>query len=184
MLHIETAKVPVEIKLMLSAPKASYSHVSIRHVELRCGQPARKVHEKLLASIPRLSPRLVQMLRSGDLASVEKERRDGPPLWLFEVRDMGSLLAMEGVSPTVYQYEIGNPLTAESMIRYQLSAALYAPLRVILYDDAKGCVFAFDQPSDFLGQFGDDEVTDIGHSLDGALEHALQSAMSAAALNG
>jgi hypothetical protein len=36
------------------------------------------------------------------------------------------------------QYEIGNPLTAERMTRYVLGAALYAPLRIVPYEDASG----------------------------------------------
>jgi uncharacterized protein (DUF302 family) len=36
------------------------------------------------------------------------------------------------------QYEIGNPLTASKMTRHQLAAGLYAPLRVILYEDETG----------------------------------------------
>jgi len=38
------------------------------------------------------------------------------------------------------QYEIGNPLTASKMTRHQLAAGLYAPLRVILYEDETGSV--------------------------------------------
>jgi uncharacterized protein (DUF302 family) len=36
------------------------------------------------------------------------------------------------------QYEIGNPLTAERMTRHALAAGLYAPLRVMLYEDESG----------------------------------------------
>ena len=46
------------------------------------------------------------------------------------------------------QYEIGNPLTAERMSRYALAAGLYAPLRVVLYEDESGrAIFEYDLPS-------------------------------------
>jgi uncharacterized protein (DUF302 family) len=42
-------------------------------------------------------------------------------------------------------YEIGNPLTATKMTRHQLPAALYAPLRVVLFEDEQGHgVFVYD----------------------------------------
>ena len=39
------------------------------------------------------------------------------------------------------QYEIGNPLTASKMTRYELGAALYAPLRVVLFEDEQARAF-------------------------------------------
>ena len=75
------------------------------------------------------------------------------------------------------QYEIGNPLTASKMTRYALPAALYAPLRVVLFEDEQGRgVFEYDRPSSFFGQFGDERVTAVGRYLDAALETALRNA--------
>jgi hypothetical protein len=52
------------------------------------------------------------------------------------------------------QYDIGNPLTASLMTRHQIAAALYPPIRVVLYDnDAGHGVFEYDQPSTTFGQF-------------------------------
>ncbi len=78
---------------------------------------------------------------------------------------------------TRLQYEIGNPLTASRMTRHQLPAALYAPLRVVLYaDDSGRGVFEYDKPSSLFGQYGDDRVTAVGRMLDGELEDALRQA--------
>ena len=45
------------------------------------------------------------------------------------------------------QYEIGNPLTATRMTQHQLPASLYAPLRVVLYENEAGhAVFEYDCP--------------------------------------
>ena len=76
------------------------------------------------------------------------------------------------------QYEIGNPLTASKMTRHQLAAGLYAPLRVILYEDETGgSIFEYDKPSSLFGQFDDEQVTVVARGLDVALERALQRAM-------
>ena len=152
--------------------------VSVHHVEVRSSLPARHIHERLLAVVPSLDPRLAAIANRGDTAAAERERREGPPLWLFLVRDLGSLLALEGKAAPVYQYEIGNPLTAESMVRYHAGAALYAPLRVVLYEESGQSVLAYDLPSDLFGQFGDERVTQVGRDLDRELKAALTQALS------
>jgi hypothetical protein len=151
--------------------------ISVHHVEMRSSLPAEQVHQTLLITLPRLDPRLADILSRGDLGAVERERREGPPLWLFEVRDLGALLAVEGRTARVYQYEIGNPLTAESMVRYQAGAAQYAPLRVVLYEENGGSVLAYDLPSDLFGQFGDERVASVGRELDRELDQALRRAI-------
>src|SRR5208283_3453851 len=74
---------------------ASQRTICVHHVEVRSSLMAQEVHDRLLCVLPRLDPKLADMARRGENEAVERERRDGPPLWLFEVRDMGSLLALE-----------------------------------------------------------------------------------------
>ena len=75
------------------------------------------------------------------------------------------------------QYEIGNPLTAERMTRHVLAAALYAPLRVVLYQDASGrAIFEYDRPSSLFGQFDHERMTQVARELDAELEAVLQAA--------
>jgi hypothetical protein len=157
---------------------ASTRTISVRHVEVRSNLSAQQIHDRLLTVVPHLDPRLADMARRGDTKAVEAERSEGPPLWLFEVRDMGSLLALEGRTARVYQYEIGNPLTAESMVRYQAGAGQYAPLRLVLYEENGESVIAYDLPSDLFGQFGDERVTKVGHELDVELESVLNQVLA------
>jgi hypothetical protein len=56
------------------------------------------------------------------------------------------LLRTAGLARRAVQYEIGNPLTATRMTRHRLSAALYAPLRILLYDAGRA-VFEYDRTS-------------------------------------
>jgi len=87
------------------------------------------------------------------------------------------LLQIVGRRRNALQYEIGNPLTASKMTRHNLAAALYAPLRVVLFEDERGKgVFEYDKPSSFFGQYGDKRVTEVGRYLDIALETALRKA--------
>jgi uncharacterized protein (DUF302 family) len=75
------------------------------------------------------------------------------------------------------QYEIGNPLIASKMTRHQLPAALYAPLRVVLFEDEQGRgIFEYDRPSSFFSQYGDEGVTEVGRYLDATLAAVLRNA--------
>jgi hypothetical protein len=151
--------------------------VEVEHRALACARPFEAVHQALIQSIPALKPELAQFLVRGDQEKVAAARREGPKLWLFLVRDHGALTAADGQTSKALQYEIGNPLTAERMTRHSLPAALYAPLRVVLYEDPSGqAVFEYDLPSSLFGQYGDERVTQVGRELDAELEEALRAA--------
>ena len=61
--------------------------------------------------------------------------------------------------------------------RHQLPAALYAPLRVVLFEDEHGRgIFEYDRPSSFFSQYADERVTEVGRYLDASLEAALRKA--------
>ena len=63
------------------------------------------------------------------------------------------------------------------MTRHQLPAALYAPLRVVLFEDEYGRgIFEYDRPSSFFSQYGDELITQVGRYLDVTLEAALRNA--------
>jgi uncharacterized protein (DUF302 family) len=98
-------------------------------------------------------------------------------LMIFAVFDYGAALNIAGVQRRARQYLIGNPLTAITMTRHDIRAGLYAPLRVLVYEAEGGTVVVeYDQPSCQFGQFGRDEVTQVGVSLDSKLEGALAQA--------
>jgi Domain of unknown function DUF302 len=151
----------------------------IEHRALECTRPFDEVHSALVESLPALKPELSEILARGDRDKVERARRDGPKLWLFLVRNHGELTAADGLKSKAMQYEIGNPLTAERMTRNVLAAALYAPLRIVLYEDASGrAIFEYDRPSSLFGQFDDERVTQVGRELDVELETILEAAAS------
>jgi uncharacterized protein (DUF302 family) len=65
------------------------------------------------------------------------------------------------------------------MTQHELPASLYAPLRVVLYENEDGhAVFEYDHPSSLFGQFEDERVTAVARELDAKLESALIKAAS------
>jgi len=129
-------------------------------------------------SLPKLNPEIASLSASEDTKQLKEKLETGPELAIFLSLDHGSLLRITGHARKAVQYDIGNPLTASRMTRHQLAAGLYAPLRVVLYEDqAGGSVFEYDRPSSLFGQFGDQQVSDVARGLDVALERALREAL-------
>jgi uncharacterized protein (DUF302 family) len=151
--------------------------VAVEHIRVESAKSFAEVRAALERSVPQLDPGLVKALDGGDIARANRERERGPELSIFQVRDHGALLKIVGKARNAVQYDIGNPVTASLMTRHQLAAALYAPIRVVLYEnDAGHGVFEYDQPSTTFGQFGDDRVTAVARGLDAALTRALLAA--------
>lgn len=98
-------------------------------------------------------------------------------LMIFFVFDHGAALNMVGARRKAKQYLIGNPLTAIQMSQHDIRAALYAPLRVLVYEHKPGqTVVEYDQPSSLFGQFGREDVTHVALTLDTKLERVIAQA--------
>jgi uncharacterized protein (DUF302 family) len=148
--------------------------IAVEHITIRSGRSFAEVRQKLEDTLPKLDTGIAEALRSGDQKRARDYEDNGPRLSIFGERDHGSLLQIAGGRRNAVQYDIGNPLTASKMTRHQLPAALYAPLRVVLFEDEQGRgTFEYDRPSSFFGQYGDQRVTEVGRYLDAALEAVL-----------
>jgi uncharacterized protein (DUF302 family) len=151
--------------------------IAVEHIKIASERPFAEVRQKLEATVPKVDESVVK----GCAAAIRKRAKDykenGPKLSIFVARDLGGMLQIAGGPRNAMQYEIGNALTASKMTRHQLPAALYAPLRVVLYQDEQGRgIFEYDKPSSFFGQYGDERVTKVGRYLDATLEAVLRNA--------
>jgi uncharacterized protein (DUF302 family) len=153
------------------------THVTIEHMTLRSPKTFEAVRSALEASVPLLDNAYAKLLldKQVDEARALLERQ--APLSIFGARDHGGLLLTAGLIRKAVQYDIGNPLTAARMTRHVLSAALYAPIRVLLREDTEGVVaFEYDRPKSTFGQFGNMEVDDVAAALDEQLRGVLAAA--------
>src|SRR5258708_3987662 len=96
----------------------------------------------------------------------------------FRISDCGALLRLAGQKKKAIQYVVGNPLFALKMTQHDIRASLYAPLRVLLYENAEGktCV-EYDRPSSLFGQFGQAEITAVAAMLDQKMEALVATAI-------
>ena len=97
---------------------------------------------------------------------------------LFRTSDHGALLRLAGQKKKAIQYLVGNPLFAIQMTQHDIRASLYAPLRVLIYENEEGktCV-EYDKPSSLFGQFGNAKVTEVATMLDRKLEQLVAKAI-------
>ena len=149
--------------------------IEVTHVVIESQKAAADVRTSLEALIPPIDDEIPVLLTDGVTDRLKQRLDAAPELSIFLKRDHGVLIGLYGKVRDAVQYEIGNPLTASRMTRYQLAAGLYAPLRVIIYekDDGGSCI-EYDLPSSLFGQFGDDRVTEIARGLDVALARSLR----------
>jgi uncharacterized protein (DUF302 family) len=163
---------------ILTDTSTSERPIQIEHITIRSNKAFEEVKTNLERLVLKLDETTAQLIASGGSEQLEQNLEKGPELAIFLSRDHGGLLRIAGRARKAVQYEIGNPLTASKMTRHRLGAALYAPLRVVLYENETGdSVFEYDKPSSLFDQFGDEQVSVVARGLDTALGRALLRAM-------
>jgi uncharacterized protein (DUF302 family) len=94
------------------------------------------------------------------------------------VRNWGFDLVLGEQKRKAVQYVVGNPLFALQMTQHDIRAGLYAPLRVLLYEDEWGKTWLeYDKPSSLFGQFNDDRIASVAGLLDRKLEDLVRTAI-------
>ena len=158
-------------------PTIAKRTVSIEHITIESTKSFMDVRTALERTVPQLDPTVLELLANGDVERANSLKESGLELSIFLSRDHGALLQIAGRPRKALQYDIGNPITATLMTRHRLAAALYPPIRVVLYEDDNGLgVFEYDQPSSTFGQFDDEQVFVVARGLDAALERVLVGA--------
>jgi uncharacterized protein (DUF302 family) len=170
------AILPAAMERAMADVSVTQRVLQVEHITMKTAKKFAEVEAALERGVPQLDPAIAAALAAGDeRRATELER--GAPLFIFLKRNHGALLQVAGRPRQALQYEIGNPHTASKMTRHRLPAGLYAPLRIMLYEDEiGGSVFEYDRPSSLFGQYCDERVTEVGRHLDADLEAVLRKA--------
>ena len=147
----------------------------VDHVQVVTPKPFDEVTKAFDQQLGKFDPEAYKSLAAGE--DVEKVRKKietmvGPSgFMLFATHNHGALLRLTGQKKKAIQYIVGNPLFAVQMTQHDIRASLYAPLRVVIYENEEGetCV-EYDKPSSLFGQFGNAKVTEVATMLDRKLE--------------
>lgn len=96
---------------------------------------------------------------------------------LFCMFDHTLLLALAGKTSRAKQYTIGNPLLAVQMTTHVPEAALYAPPRIVVYEDEAGRAFvAYDRFVSLIAQYHQPEMTEVARAVERKLEAIITAA--------
>jgi uncharacterized protein (DUF302 family) len=157
------------------------SRFVVDHVRVETDKPFEEVAKALERQLGRFDPDVYQSLAAGGNAEGARARIEamvGPSgFMLFGTNDHGALLRLAGQKRKAVQYVVGNPLFALQMTQHDLRAALYAPLRVLLYEDQRGrTCLEYDRPSSLFGQFQNDRISPTAAMLDKKLEALIAAA--------
>jgi uncharacterized protein (DUF302 family) len=158
------------------------TRITVEHAHVATDHPFEGVINAFEKQVGQFDPAAYQHLNAGvdpeQVRSKIKAMEGSSGFMLFRTSDHGALLRLAGQKRKAIQYLVGNPLFALQMTQHDIRAALYAPLRVLIYENAQGktCV-EYDKPSSLFGQFGDAKVTEVALMLDRKLEQLVATAI-------
>ena len=155
---------------------------TINHIRVLADKPFDKTTKAFEQQLGQFDPEVYKSLAAGE--DVEKVRKRieamvGPSgFMLFRTSNHGALLRLAGQKKKAIQYLVGNPLFAMQMTEHDIRASLYAPLRVLIYENEEGKTSVeYDRASSLFGQFGNAKVTDVASMLDRKMEQLVAQAI-------
>ena len=145
------------------------------HVRLATGKPFEEVADGIVRQLGRFDPEVYRPLDAAGAPGTVRaglEAMEGSSgFMLFGKHDHGLLLRIAGQKRKAVQYVLGNPLFAVRMTEHDSRASLYAPLRVLLYEnEERETCLEYDKPSSLFGQFANAEITAVATMLDRKME--------------
>jgi uncharacterized protein (DUF302 family) len=158
------------------------TRIAVEHVRVVADRPFEKVTETFERETGQFDWAAYQHLNAGadpdDVRAKIKAMEGASGFMLFRTSDHGALLRLAGQKKRALQYLVGNPLFAVQMTQHDVRASLYAPLRVLIYENERSqtCV-EYDKPSSLFGQFGNPKVTEVAQMLDRKLEQLVAKAI-------
>ena len=162
--------------------RMNVTRITVEHIQVVAEKPFDRVTKGFEQQLGQFNEESYKSLAAGE--DVEKARAKleamvGPSgFMLFRTSDHGSLLRLVGQEKKAIQYLVGNPLFAIQMTQHDIKAGLYAPLRVLIYENEQGkTCLEYDRPSSLFGQFGNAKVTDVATMLDRKLEQLVATAI-------
>ena len=157
-------------------PKISRGSVNVEHIRIDSTKSYAETRVAL-ERLPHFDDRIRTLLRHGEIESVRsalQHIQGDAGLVIFSMATHGDWLQIVSGKRNAVQYVIGNVLVSTQMTQHELAAALYAPLRIVLYENGLGtATFEYDRPSTLFGQFGNESVTAVALELDQKLHDAL-----------
>jgi uncharacterized protein (DUF302 family) len=154
------------------------THVAIEHVVVSSKRSYDQVKATLearmgfLGNADELARQVAGLQTSWEQITQAIEKRLGRSgFTIFSRVELGQLLSLAGKRRRVIQYAVGNPLLAIQMIEHVPEVALYAPLRLAVYEGQEGATFvAYDSFPSLLSQYQRAEIAAVAQLGEQKLE--------------
>jgi uncharacterized protein (DUF302 family) len=144
--------------------------VVMDHVTIETSTPYQLVTSRIDDEVKRFDESYRKLLQENKIDELRAKLTQGlePDGFMIHfIAAQGDLLALEGRRQHGNVYYLGNVLAAAQMTKLSFSAALYAPLRLNVYENAQGgTTFEYDTPSTQFGQFHNADIDKVAQSLD------------------
>ena len=164
---------------MISAPAAAQTRNKIEietqalpviHVKVHTAKKYADVRSAIETSLNSFDAPMRQLLKDGKVEELRAAAERGSAvhgLMIHYTAYHGDLLMLNGGKKNLIAYYIGNILSATTMTAIDPAAGLYAPLRMVVYEDASGgTTIEYDKPSTMFGQFHKPGIDKVAKSLD------------------
>ena len=154
------------------------THITIEHVVVASSQPYEKVIDALESGLGPiqnweeiLQPLFATRASWEQIKQAIEAHIKAPGLTIFNRVEHSSLLALIRKTSRARQYTIGNPLLAMQMTRYTPEVALYAPLKLVVYEDEEGKTFvAYDSIVSQLAQYQQEDINQVAQIVEQKLQ--------------
>ena len=158
------------------------SRFTTSRVRTLTGKGFTDVTKDFESRVGRLDPTILRSnssprLQVADVRSRIEATAGSSGFMLFGTSDHGALLTLFDKPRKAIQYLVGNPLIALQMTRRNLGAGLYAPLRVLIYEEDGKTFVEYDKASSLFGQFKDPDIDAVATTLDQKLEALVTAAI-------
>jgi uncharacterized protein (DUF302 family) len=151
----------------------SETQTIIDHVTVSSSKPYAAVKQDLESRLGRLDDHIRTLLNQNkveELRAALQKAAGNDGLVIHYIGLHGDWLVLKGQHKNGTEYFTGNVLTAVEMTNVNMAAGLYAPLRIIVYENAQGgTTIEYDKPSTQLSQFHSAQIDVQGRSLDDRL---------------
>lgn len=95
----------------------------------------------------------------------------------FVKMEQGVLLSLTGKLKRITQYSLGNHLIGVMMIEEVPEVGLYAPPKLLVYEDYEGRTFiAYDRIASLVSQYQNEQVTNVAQLVDQKLDELARAA--------
>lgn len=158
---------------MAATVDVSETQTIIDHVTVSSSKPYASVKQDLESRLGRLDDHIRTLLKQNkveELRAALQKTAGNDGLVIHYIGLHGDWLVLKGQHKNGTEYFTGNILTAVEMTNVNMAAGLYAPLRIMVYENAQGgTTIEYDKPSTQLSQFHSAQIDIQGRSLDDRL---------------